>query len=74
MLDSFGDEFRSSQTKMAWKHLRVIYAHDSLHHLLPVEGGSACVYVQFILLMCTHIIEVSVLLKLFCELHAKNYH
>lgn len=52
MLDSFGGEFRSSQTKMDWKHLRVIYAHDSLHHLLPVKGVSACVYVQFILFVC----------------------
>lgn len=43
MLDSVGGELRSSQKKMEWKPLRVIYAHDSLHHLLPVEGVSACV-------------------------------
>lgn len=41
MPDSSGGEFRYSQAEMDWMHLRVTYAHDSLHHLLPVEGVSA---------------------------------
>lgn len=43
MPDSSGGEFRSPQAEMDWMHLRVTYAHDSLHHLLPVEGVSACI-------------------------------
>lgn len=50
VLDSFGGEFRSSQTKMVRKRHRVIYAHDSLHHLLPVQGMSA--YIRPYILFC----------------------
>lgn len=58
MLASYGGEFRSSQTKMEWKYLKVINAHACLHHLLPVKGVSACVYVKFVLFMSVHTIEV----------------
>lgn len=44
VLGSFGGEFRSTQAKMEWKHLRGSYAHDSLHYLLPCKGGFAYVY------------------------------
>lgn len=44
MLDGFGGEFRSSKTKMDWKHLRIFYPHDSLHHLLPGKGVCVCVF------------------------------
>lgn len=46
MLDSFGGEYGSSQRKMDWKCLRVLYALDSLHHLLPVKGVLVCVYIH----------------------------
>lgn len=50
MLDRFGGEFRSSQTKMGWKHLRLTNAHDSLHYLLSFKG--VFVFVLFIQFVC----------------------
>lgn len=54
MLDGFGGEFRSSKTKMDWKHLRILYPHDSLHHLLPGKGVCMCVFVC--VRACVHIL------------------
>lgn len=53
MLASFGGEFRSAETKMDWKYFRIINAHDSLHHLLPVKGMSTCEYVKIVLFFQT---------------------
>lgn len=68
---SFGGEFRSSQTKMDWKYFKIINAHDSLHHLLPVKGVSTCEYVKFVLFMSVQTIEVLKHVLIFQEFYHK---